>query len=136
MKTEKQESPVKALKKKTKDSIHKRLAKVLRSITSELGQDEKNVSIDIEKESKKLAKKIVKGLIIKQEPVKEKEKVTAPVKESAPVTAKPAAKKAPAPKSAKNVAAPAKKAVSDAKKPEPTAKNGAIKHSAQKATKK
>ncbi|MBS1504488.1 MAG: hypothetical protein JST32_20675 [Bacteroidetes bacterium] len=92
------------------------------------------MSIDIEKESKKLAKKIVKGLIIKQEPAKEK--ATAPVKESAPVAAKPAAKKAPAPKSTKSPAAPAKKAVSDGKKPEPTAKNGAIKHSAQKATKK
>ncbi|MBS1524515.1 MAG: hypothetical protein JST19_02635 [Bacteroidetes bacterium] len=125
MKTDKQVSPLKALKKRTKESIHKRLAKALRSITAELGQDEKNLSIDIEKESKKLAKKLVKGMIVKPEP--DKEKAAVPAKTNAPAAAKPAAKK---------TQAPAQKAGPETKKAETAVKNGAVKHSAQKATKK
>jgi hypothetical protein len=58
MKKEKQESLDKAAKKKTRDDIQSRLVKVIKAITVELGQD----ALDIEKEAKKLAKKITKHL--------------------------------------------------------------------------
>jgi hypothetical protein len=58
MKKEKQESPIKAARKKTRDAIEARLVKTLKTIGSELGQE----AVDIEKEAKKLAKKLTKGL--------------------------------------------------------------------------
>jgi len=58
MKKEKQESLDKAAKKKTREDIQLRLVKVIKAITAEIGQD----ALDIEKEAKKLAKKITKHL--------------------------------------------------------------------------
>ena len=68
MKKSKEESPLKAARKKAREAIEIRLSKLLKTITSELGQEE----LDIEKEAKKLAKKITKGLksIKKPEEVK------------------------------------------------------------------
>lgn len=70
MKKEKQESPTKAAKKIVTKSIQQRLIKTIKTITAELGQ----VEVDIEKEAKKLAKKITKHL----KTVKEPEKTAAP----------------------------------------------------------
>jgi hypothetical protein len=72
MKKNKEESPVKAARKKATKSIQLRISKLLETITNELGQDEQKAVIDIEKEAKKLAKKIAKHLIVKKETVKEK----------------------------------------------------------------
>jgi hypothetical protein len=58
MKKEKQESLDKAAKKKTREDIQSRLVRAIKAITIELGQD----ALDIEKEAKKLAKKITKHL--------------------------------------------------------------------------
>jgi hypothetical protein len=68
MKKSKEESPLKAARKKAREAIEIRLSKLLKTITSELGQED----LDIEKEAKKLAKKITKGLksIKKPEEVK------------------------------------------------------------------
>ena len=110
MKKEKQESPAKAAKKIATKSIQQRLIKAIKTITAELGQ----VEIDIEKEAKKLAKKITKNL----KPAKEADKSPAPAAaakkvEKAPAAskAKPAAKPAPVAAVKKPVAkaAPAKK---------------------------
>jgi hypothetical protein len=94
MKKEKQESPAKAAKKIATKSIQQRLIKILKTITSELGQ----VEVDIEKEAKKLAKKITKHL----KTVKEPEKSTTPEtgakkvqKKPEPNNAKPVVKAAP-----------------------------------------
>jgi len=94
MKKEKQESPAKAAKKIATKSIQQRLIKTIKTITAELGQ----VEIDIEKEAKKLAKKITKNLKSAKEP----EKAAAPtvtvkkVEKALVVTkAKPTAKPAP-----------------------------------------
>jgi len=57
MKKDKEESPLKAARKKTREAIEVRLARHLRNITTEIGKE----TIDIEKEAKKLAKKITKG---------------------------------------------------------------------------
>jgi hypothetical protein len=120
MKKSKQESPVKAARK----AIEKRLINELKAITGQLVQEGIKTTIDIEKQSKKLAKKITKGLKLKQsakqETVKENAVASAtktPVreKESAPVKAVPAAKapeakdkKAPAPAATANTAPKAK----------------------------
>ena len=58
MKKDKEESPLKVARKKTREAIEVRLAKHLRNITTEIGKE----TIDIEKEAKRLAKKITKGL--------------------------------------------------------------------------
>ncbi len=58
MKKESKESPVKAARKKTREAVQIRITRLLKTITVELGHD----SVDIEKEAKKLAKKITKGL--------------------------------------------------------------------------
>ena len=119
MKKEKSQLQSKAAKKKIKEGIQTRLANLLTAITGELSLGK--LAIDIEKESKKLAKKLVKGLVVKEAakptapaPVKETKaksapKVSAPVKETkapkaastakktvakTPVAAKPAAVKA------------------------------------------
>ncbi|MDB5005827.1 MAG: hypothetical protein JWQ84_555 [Mucilaginibacter sp.] len=87
MKKNKEESPVKASRKKAAKSIQLRISKLLETITNELGQDEQKAVINIEKEAKKLAKKIAKHLIVKKETVKEKPAtVTAekPVKQQTP----------------------------------------------------
>jgi len=90
MKKEKQESPAKAAKKIATKSIQQRLIKSIKTITAELGQ----VEIDIEKEAKKLAKKITKNL----KPAKEAEKNPAPVAATKKVEKAPAVSKAkPAP---------------------------------------
>lgn len=93
MKKDKQESPAKAAKKIATKSIQQRLIKTIKTITSELGQ----VEIDIEKEAKKLAKKITKHL----KTVKEPEKAAAPAvvtkaeNKSEGGNSKPVAKSAP-----------------------------------------
>ena len=96
MKKEKQESPAKAAKKIAIKSIQLRLIKTLKTITTELGQE----AIDIEKEAKKLAKKIAKHL----KTGKEEEKTDTPVIEAK----KPS--KGSAVSKAKPVSTPAKKA--------------------------
>lgn len=127
MKKEKQESPLKAARKKTREAIEIRLIKILKTIAGELGQG----VIDFEKEAKKLAKKITKKLKVKKEsadketpstngtvkPVKESsdtkekavskpavskvKKTVAKATPSKTVTAKPDAIKTAAPKPAK-----------------------------------
>lgn len=76
MKKEKSQAQGKGAKKQIKESIQNRLEKFLTTIAGELGD---KTHIDIEKESKKLAKKLVKGLALKEasKPVK-----AAPVKEA------------------------------------------------------
>ena len=58
MKKIKEESPLKAAKKKAREAIEMRLNKLLKAITTELGQK----AVNLEKESKKLAKKIMKSV--------------------------------------------------------------------------
>lgn len=58
MKKIKEESPIKAARKKAREAIEIRLNNLLKTITTELGQE----AINFEKESKKLAKKIIKGV--------------------------------------------------------------------------
>lgn len=93
MKKEKQESPAKAAKKIATKSIQQRLIKTLNTITTELGQ----VEIDVEKEAKKLAKKIIKNL----KAAKEAEKPAAPAvvvkKVETPIVAKAKSVAKPAP---------------------------------------
>ena len=95
MKKEKEETPDKAVKKKARNDIQARLVKVIKTITTELGHD----ALDIEKEAKKLAKKITKGLKV----VKKTDKAVAPVSNAKkPVksdnsTKEKAISKAPAP---------------------------------------
>ena len=104
MKKDKQQSPIKAARK----AIQESLLKTLKSIAGQLEKQGIHPDIDLEKESKKLAKKITKGAKI-DHPAAPKEtapavEAKAPAKEAAPAKAKPAAK-APAPK-AEKVAAP------------------------------
>ena len=123
MKKIKSENPLKAARKQAKEDIQKRLLKVFKTITNELGQDVKNLSIDIEKESKKLAKKIAKGLSISKETNKEALPAsanTAPAKVSVVKAAKPVADaKKPVVKAApaKTVAPKIKAVKSSAPKP-------------------
>lgn len=85
MKKEKQESPAKAAKKIATKSIQQRLIKTLNTITAELGQ----VEIDVEKEAKKLAKKIIKNLKVAKEAEKPATPAVAVKKvETAPVLTK------------------------------------------------
>ena len=85
MKKEKQESPAKAAKKIATKSIQQRLIKTLNTITAELGQ----VEIDVEKEAKKLAKKIIKNLKVAKEAEKPATPTVAVKKvETAPVLTK------------------------------------------------
>ena len=105
MKKDKQQSPAKAARK----AIHESLLKTLKSIAAQLQKQGIHTDADLEKESKKLAKKITKGAKVDQ-PAAPKETAPAadtkaPAKEAAPAKAKPAAKAA-APK-AQKVAAPA-----------------------------
>jgi len=103
MKKEKQESPEKAAKKIAKKSIQLRLVKTLKNITTELGQEE----INIEKEAKKLAKKITKNL----KPVKEADKNNEPASGAKKAEKAPAADKA---KVAKAAPIPAAKPIAKA----------------------
>jgi hypothetical protein len=115
MKKDKQQSPIKAARK----AIQESLLKTLKSIAGQLQKQGIHTDTDLEKESKKLAKKITKGAKV-DHPAASKEtapateaktpaKVTAPAetkapaKAAAPAKAKPAAK-APAPKAEKVVA--------------------------------
>jgi adenine specific DNA methylase Mod len=107
MKKEKEESPLKVARKKTREAIEVRLAKHLRNITTEIGKE----AIDIEKEAKKLAKKITKGLkkADAEKPVKENKTAEKPASKSPVSNAKkPVAKAAPA-KTTAPKAAPAVK---------------------------
>ncbi len=138
MKKIKSENPLKAVRKQAKEDIQKRLLKVFKTITNELGQDAKDLSIDIEKESKKLAKKIAKGLSIGKETNKETPPVSAapaPAKPSVVKAAKPVAKKPVVAEAKKPVvkAAPAK-TVAPSKPVAPKVK--AVKNSAPKPVKK
>ena len=127
MKKEKQESPAKAAKKIAVKSIQLRLIKTIKNITVELGQE----VIDIEKEAKKLAKKITKHLKTGSEADKKDAPVTEakkPAKEKTAANAKPAVQSAAAP-AKKTVAktAPAKAAAT---------KKGAAKTPAARPAKK
>ncbi len=84
MKKEKEESPLKVARKKTREAIEVRLAKHLRNITTEIGKE----TIDIEKEAKRLAKKITKGLkkTAEEKPAKEKNKTAEKPVSKAPVS--------------------------------------------------
>ena len=103
MKKEKQESSAKAAKKIATKSIQQRLIKTLKTITAELGQ----VELDIEKEAKKLAKKITKNL----KPVKEADKNNEPATGAKKAEKAPAADKA---KVAKAAPIPAAKPIAKA----------------------
>ena len=113
MKKEKQESPAKSVKKTATKSIQLRLIKTLKTITSELGHD----VIDIEKEAKKLAKKITKNF-----KPKEVEKTTTPAPEAKKPASTPAASKAK----------PASKPAPVAAAKKPVAKAAAVKAPAPK----
>jgi hypothetical protein len=130
MKKDKQESPAKAAKKIMTKSIRQRLIKNLKTITAELGQ----VEIDIEKEAKKLAKKITKHL----KTVKEPEKVATPTPEANKVEKKPevnnaksAAKTAPV-ATRMPVTKPAAQTATAAAAKKPVAKPAPVKASAPK----
>ena len=112
MKKDKQQSPAKAARK----AIQESLLKTLKSIAGQLQKQGIHTDADLEKESKKLARKITKGAKVDQ-PAAPKEtaqatEVKAPAKPAAPVKTKPAAKAA-APK--------AEKVVIPAATPEPPA---------------
>ena len=102
MKKEKEESPLKVARKKTREAIEVRLAKHLRNITTEIGKE----AIDIEKEAKRLAKKITKGLkkTAEEKPAKENNKTAekpvskAPVSEAKKPVVKAASTKTAVPK--------------------------------------
>jgi len=105
MKKDKQPSPAKAARK----AIHESLFKALKNIAGQLEKQGIHTDVDLEKESKKLAKKITKGAKV-DPPAAVNETATAteakaPAKPVAPAKAKPAAKAAE-PK-AEKVAAPA-----------------------------
>ncbi|MDB5022950.1 MAG: hypothetical protein JWP78_705 [Mucilaginibacter sp.] len=99
MKKSKEESPLKAARKKARKAIEIRVGKLLKAIASELGQE----ALDIDKEAKKLAKKITKGL----KPGKKIDEV----KPSANGIAQPV-------KAGNNVQPVIKRSISDVKKPE------------------
>jgi len=127
MKKEKQESPLKAARKKTREAIEIRLIKTLKTLTGELGQG----ALDIEKEAKKLAKKITKKL---------KGKKDAADKETLPTNGSiKAAKEGNDTKEkavSKPVASKVKKTVAKAPSKTITAKPDAIKTAAPKPAKK
>ena len=75
MKKEKQDKPAKAEKKQARKNVQQQLITELKAITGQLGQKAEDVAIDIEKESKKLAKKITKGFKAILAETKEGEKV-------------------------------------------------------------
>ena len=102
MKKNTKKSEVKIAKKAVKTSIQQRLIKELTAITGLITTDAKKVAVNIEKESKKLAKKITKGLkpVL---PVNEDKKAEAPKKAETP-------KKATTPKSKAQPAKTAAKA--------------------------
>ena len=111
MKKEKQQSPAKVARK----AIQERLIKELKSIAAQLQKQGIHSDIDVEKESKKLAKKITKGAKVDQ---------PAAPKETAPVEAKTPAKAAEPvkPKAVAKPAAPkAEKVVVPATAPKPAA---------------
>jgi hypothetical protein len=111
MKKDKQPSPAKAARK----AIQESLLKTLKSIAAQLEKQGIHTDADLEKESKKLAKKITKGAKVDQ-PAAPKEAALAaetkvPAKEAAPVKTKPAVKAvAPKPEKAAAPATPAKTA--------------------------
>lgn len=130
MKKDKQPSPVKNARK----AIQESLLKALKSIAGQLEKQGIRTDADLEKESKKLAKKITKGAKVEQ-PAASKEAVPAveakaPAKEAVPAKTKPAAKAA-APKAEKVVApaAPTKPAVPE---PAPKTTKAAPKKAAEK----
>ncbi len=87
MKKSKKQSPVKDTIKKSKETIRVRLVKELKAVTDLLVKQGLATAIDIEKEAKKLAKKITKGikaLEVKTEAPKENPSpaAKAPVKET------------------------------------------------------
>jgi hypothetical protein len=119
MKKDKQQSPIKAARK----AIQESLIKTLKSIADQFQKQGIHADIDLEKESKKLAKKITKGAKV-DHPSAPKEttpaqEAQAPAKTAAPAKAKPIAKAA-APK-AQKVAAPAALAKPAAPATEPKA---------------
>jgi len=123
MKKEKEESPLKAARKKTREAIEIRLVKTLKTITAELKYD----AFDSEKEAKRLAKKIIKGL-------KKSDDEAKPDTEAAKKTVKEASAKekpvSPAPVAVKPVKPEAKTPVLKAAAPK------AVKSAAPKSTKK
>lgn len=141
MKKEKSQAPGKGAKKQIKESIQKRLEKFLTTITGELGD---KTHIDIAKESRKLAKKLIKGFVVKETP-KPAAPAEAPVKETivkpvakAPTPVKEAKATKPAPATKKTAAivtvikpAPAKAETTAKTTLKPAApkavKNGAVK---------
>jgi hypothetical protein len=144
MKKEKQPSAAKAARK----SIHERLSKELKAIAAQLQKQGISTIINIEKEVKKLAKKITKGAKIEQPAAAEapKEKpvaaeVKAPAKDTAPAKPKPAPK-APAKESAPAKQKPAAKrpvekvAVPVATPEPPAAKPAAVKATSPKKAEK
>jgi hypothetical protein len=128
MKKNKEESPDKAARRKARTGVQNRLIKELKAIVSQLGIKDAEAVIDYEKEAKKLAKKITKGLKADEPAQQETSKassngtvVKAPAKENkivkeptAPVSNKkpaaPVVTPAPASK-AKTVKAKAQKSV-------------------------
>ena len=124
MKKDKQPSPAKAARK----AIHETILKTLKSIAGQLQKQGIHTDADLEKESKKLAKKITKGAKVDQpaapKAVAPAAEAKAPAKEAGTAKAKPAAqakapaKAKPAPKA---VAPKAEKVVIPAATPEPPA---------------
>jgi hypothetical protein len=107
MKKDKSQSLLKAARKKTRETVQKRLVSALQKITNELHQDGSKPSIDVEKESKKLAKKITKHFTASKEAEKDTIPAVAnaaPVKENKVEPAKPTASKKAAPIAKKPVA--------------------------------
>jgi hypothetical protein len=102
MKKEKKESPTKAARKKTRDAVEIRITRLLKTITVELGLD----TVDTEKEAKKLAKRITKGLY-KHSKTKDTEKMSS---ENGKTEEKSVAKLPPALNSAEAMAEAAKSA--------------------------
>ena len=122
MKKQKEESPAKAAKKKAREAIQIRLVKAIKTIAVELGQD----ALDIEKEAKKIAKKIAKSL----KPAKKTDKIIPPAGD---------AKKTAAPKEkvvSKSTAVIAKKPVNKAATSKTTKQKPAVKSVPQKRAKK
>ncbi len=118
MKKDKQQSPAKAARK----AIQESLVKTLKSIAGQLEKQGIHTDIDLEKESKKLAKKITKGAKVDQ-PAAAKETAPAaeaktPVKEAAPAKTKPAVKA---------VASKAEKVLAPVAPPKPVAPEAAPK---------
>jgi hypothetical protein len=120
----------KAARKKIKGAIQQKIAKALHDITGEL--KDARITIDIEKEAKKLAKKLTKHLSAKSEAEESVPVAAAPAvlsKQTATSKTRPVAK-ATALKPAKPVAAKtpaAKPAAAKTAAAKPDVKNGTVK---------